>query len=389
MMVRKTHTKSRRGCLVCKRRHVKCDETKPRCAPCTRLDLDCTWPNPRGIGTGTEGSNNASPTPSPGWSSNIPNTPDTQGNSDPPDLAIPDLKLLHFWTLNTSLTCTSPSTLHTYQSTLVDLGFQFPYLLRGLLALSALHRAIIYPSERSHNLLKSSEHYDAAISAYLHVIQNPDPATCAPIFALSGILHMHQLGMAQIQKPEDPIQAICGWIQVVRGVRAMIRPHWQRLISSEVAPIIARAQGRGKVDRSIRTEVMQLMDMIDEAKIEDPEVEQSYRKAVQELNTVFLEVEDFGERNPQDAVGLLMNWLASGLDERFVELLNGREQCTLVLMAYFAVLFHVKETSWFMRGWPKWTLECVESQLDQDLWKWIEWPRKMIRGGSGAMDAVT
>ncbi|KAF2215115.1 hypothetical protein CERZMDRAFT_35456 [Cercospora zeae-maydis SCOH1-5] len=380
MTVRKTHTKSRRGCLACKRRHVKCDETKPRCAPCNRLDLDCTWPNPGGSASGEGVGQNASPTPSPSWSSNIPNTPDPHQHpsSEPPDLAIADLKLLHFWTLNTSLTCTSQTTLHTYQSVLVELGFKFPYLLRGILALSALHRATVYPSERKELMFKSSEHYDAAISAYLDALKNPDPATCAPVFALSGILYMHQLGMAQVQRPEDPIAAICSWIQVVRGVRAMIVPHWQRLIASEVAPIIAGAQGRGDIDKTVRTEVMQLMDMIDEH-IENPEHRTSYVEAVNALNAIFVELRAFGERPPQDAVGLLMAWLASGVDERFVELLFAREQCTLVLMAYFAVLFQVKQSSWFIRGWPTWTLECVERQLSEELWKWIEWPRTMIR----------
>ncbi|KAH8666540.1 hypothetical protein BX600DRAFT_539665 [Xylariales sp. PMI_506] len=37
------HTKSRRGCVTCKRRHVKCDEVRPLCSNCRRLGLKCTW----------------------------------------------------------------------------------------------------------------------------------------------------------------------------------------------------------------------------------------------------------------------------------------------------------------------------------------------------------
>ncbi|KAM3416631.1 hypothetical protein BST61_g8222 [Cercospora zeina] len=383
MMVRKTHTKSRRGfCLTSKyhifirSRFVVHSNTQNGISG-TRLDLDCAWPNPRG--SAFEGQN-ASPTPSPSWSSNIPNTPDTQNPSEPPDLAIADLKLLHFWTLNTSLTCSSQTTLHTYQTVLVELSFKFPYLLRGILALSALHRATVYPSERKDLMFQSSQHYDAAISAYLDALKTPDPATCAPVFALSGILYMHQLGMAQVQRPEDPIAAICSWIQVVRGVRAMIVPHWQRLIASEVAPIIAGAQGRGVIDKTVRTEVMKLMEMIDEH-VENADDRATYAEAVDALNAILLELRAFGERPPQHAVGLLMAWLASGVDERFVELLSAREQCALVLMSYFAVLFQVTKSSWFIRGWPEWTLECVERQLSEELRKWIEWPASMIRSG--------
>ena len=42
---RKGHTKSRKGCLTCKRRRVKCQETLPECGNCQRLGLTCQYPN--------------------------------------------------------------------------------------------------------------------------------------------------------------------------------------------------------------------------------------------------------------------------------------------------------------------------------------------------------
>lgn len=40
---RKYHQKSRKGCLTCKRRRVKCDETRPRCNKCAALKLECGY----------------------------------------------------------------------------------------------------------------------------------------------------------------------------------------------------------------------------------------------------------------------------------------------------------------------------------------------------------
>ena len=42
---RKGHRKSRRGCKTCKSRKVKCDEIRPGCNHCKRLNLDCEYPN--------------------------------------------------------------------------------------------------------------------------------------------------------------------------------------------------------------------------------------------------------------------------------------------------------------------------------------------------------
>ena len=41
---RRKHQKSRRGCATCKRRHIRCDETWPRCNNCTKHQSDCHYP---------------------------------------------------------------------------------------------------------------------------------------------------------------------------------------------------------------------------------------------------------------------------------------------------------------------------------------------------------
>jgi len=41
---RRGHTKSRRGCFNCKRRRIKCQETKPACGHCVKQGLKCEYP---------------------------------------------------------------------------------------------------------------------------------------------------------------------------------------------------------------------------------------------------------------------------------------------------------------------------------------------------------
>ncbi|KAI9735387.1 MAG: hypothetical protein M1818_006582 [Claussenomyces sp. TS43310] len=40
---RKSHTKSRKGCETCKRRHIRCDETFPQCKNCTKHNVRCPY----------------------------------------------------------------------------------------------------------------------------------------------------------------------------------------------------------------------------------------------------------------------------------------------------------------------------------------------------------
>ncbi|KAJ7282992.1 hypothetical protein C8J57DRAFT_1297216 [Mycena rebaudengoi] len=41
---RPKYTRSKTGCLTCRVKKIKCDETKPSCMRCTHGQRDCTWP---------------------------------------------------------------------------------------------------------------------------------------------------------------------------------------------------------------------------------------------------------------------------------------------------------------------------------------------------------
>ncbi|KAK3330747.1 hypothetical protein B0H66DRAFT_73693 [Apodospora peruviana] len=91
------HRKSRNGCKSCKSRRVKCDETRPVCANCTRLGLACLWPNT----SGTPKAPNLSP---PGSSSTgsivdpLPSTLSQNGPGRSPD----SISLSQLWALGES-----------------------------------------------------------------------------------------------------------------------------------------------------------------------------------------------------------------------------------------------------------------------------------------------
>ncbi|KAF8904488.1 hypothetical protein CPB84DRAFT_1773201 [Gymnopilus junonius] len=42
---RPKYTRSKTGCLTCRVKKIKCDETKPNCMRCTHGSRDCTWPD--------------------------------------------------------------------------------------------------------------------------------------------------------------------------------------------------------------------------------------------------------------------------------------------------------------------------------------------------------
>lgn len=43
ILSRRSHRKSRLGCLNCKRRRIKCDESRPQCTNCVRHSIACDY----------------------------------------------------------------------------------------------------------------------------------------------------------------------------------------------------------------------------------------------------------------------------------------------------------------------------------------------------------
>lgn len=67
--------RSKNGCNACRRRKVRCNERRPRCAHCERLNLDCTWnrvPTSRGNTVSSQISASPHVPPTAGFNSNTP-----------------------------------------------------------------------------------------------------------------------------------------------------------------------------------------------------------------------------------------------------------------------------------------------------------------------------
>ncbi|KAH9858710.1 fungal-specific transcription factor domain-containing protein [Lenzites betulinus] len=87
---RPKYTRSKTGCLTCRGKKIKCDETKPNCLRCTHGQRECTWPE--GVPTRKKPSNKREP-PSPiDGSETRPSTAGSSGVSEgatPPSMRGP------------------------------------------------------------------------------------------------------------------------------------------------------------------------------------------------------------------------------------------------------------------------------------------------------------
>lgn len=117
----------------------------------------------------------------------------------------------------------------------MEVAFDHPFVLHGILAFSAVHKIIHHPLlDRTLLLAQADAHISSALSIYMRFLHQPSLEYALPMFFLSGILFAYNLASAQINEPEDPIGDFLHCLRLLRGVREVVGQYWQELSKSSI-----------------------------------------------------------------------------------------------------------------------------------------------------------
>ncbi|KAJ5672647.1 C6 zinc finger domain protein [Penicillium longicatenatum] len=191
-VTRRSHRKSRNGCIKCKERHIKCDEGLPKCSSCAARGLHCQYVTIRAEG----GQRNE---PSAGLSSETtsPAPSDSDGNGIFLNKRLVETKLLHHYYTSTCFSMgKNKHSLATWQVSLPQLATSNEHVLDSILAFTALHLAYLEAWVRL-----ALEYSKEAYSGFAKIISRLSPSTapsafvCSVLIALSAMAQHGALGI--------------------------------------------------------------------------------------------------------------------------------------------------------------------------------------------------
>lgn len=117
----------------------------------------------------------------------------------------------------------------------MNIAFDHPFLLRALLATSAIHRSFeVPPADRASLLAQADAHMSTSLIAYRHNLINPTLETALSMFLFSSMIVTYNLASAQVQEPERPIDALVHCFRLLRGVKVVIGPYWEEIRKSPI-----------------------------------------------------------------------------------------------------------------------------------------------------------
>ncbi|KAF2727660.1 hypothetical protein EJ04DRAFT_517114 [Polyplosphaeria fusca] len=400
-MLRRSHKKSRGGCAECKRRHVKCDETRPICRLCSNSGRDCSF--------ASEIQSNKPPTPGA--------SPHEQSTS-PFDFAI-------FDAITPSSTCLSASGSPsfqdpTYQNDGLDeplnlnhmellihlnlddeifnlglgdvinplglhaglrIALTHPYLMHQLLAISACHLSFIHPEKKSFYHHQAVSLQTRAVSIFNTASTTVDASNCAAILLFSTILGHHILADTLSIRVEGNldvfVQQCIACLSAQRGVFAITQSAWPLLMETELEPILNLSRNfTSREPRGAHCDGLRgLVDACERLEVEEKE---ALGVAIHYLQLGF-DAEVDGSVEPQYRFQMIYLWTML-VPQGYVDLLAARRPEALALLAYYAALLHFGRDRWQVRDAGVYVLGMIVRFLGDEWAEWVEYPKTLVDG---------
>lgn len=372
MPTRRPHTKTRGGCSTCKARKVRCDEEKPVCRNCTRGSRPCRYPNQVLA---------------------LPNALVGNSSTDVQDQIFPmrDMELLHFFTVYSYTTMTdNPDNYHIWQFTVPQMAFSFPFLLHGLLAVSALHRLHQSDEDKRPGLMTLARyHQQHALRLYIPLLQAIDQENCHALFAFSVVITVICYGMLHdnsdateplIPRFVDVFDALSGAAVVATEALDWLPQGPLGQIMDPLEPTNRDFEVLEPGMRDSLYSVLKVAERIceagpDDKVVVDPETRrQAYTNAIYGLATVY---------SPgvykHRVLGVVISWsLMAGTG--YVALLRQRDPLAVVLLALYGVVLHRadSERRWIWQGLGRRLTKAASLELDSSWMPYIEWAQSRV-----------
>ena len=405
---RRMHTKSRNGCMQCKKRHVKvstpcfpfagyshsdtmtqCDEQRPLCGRCVKTSQKCSLSLP----APSEHTCNCSQRPI------LPsNTSFYSHRANVDHVAIQNLRIFSEQMYQPPLLATSSleyqplpmgdmellhSSLREGQALGLDadhdikLGFSSPYLLHIILGLSALRLYDRQPM-RMDLLSRASRHQDRALALVRPHLADLNQSNIHAVLRFAFLVSIVALGQplyrpsGRSQYGEDSIDHLLHSFNMVRGVKFVTERQWQ--LSGEATmgdgpclddddPLQQGLRGKFPQYYAVRDLVARTCKVESERLV--------CLDAIRKVFSFIDLIESYPQLHPQ--ARLIQIWPIE-LDQRFIAMMSARRPIALLILGFYTALLKLRSgTAWPFVAWPKLVLRRVMKVLGREWTVHLRW----------------
>jgi Fungal specific transcription factor domain/Fungal Zn(2)-Cys(6) binuclear cluster domain len=343
-------------------RNTQCDEQKPACANCIKHSIQCEFTPVTPQGPNSEN--------------------DTQDGALLPKLVMRDLELLHHFVTVTCMTITNhrgAETDEVWRVHVVKDALSHDWLMRGVLALAALHLSRSRPERAEYFLLQSTTYQTVALAGFRSAMTNLTEENCNAVFAFSCMVAIHSFASPRKQgalglTATGDEHGAAQWVHCVRGTFELVKWAWKWLEKGYMMPLFRTTDAANPADleADVSNRLASLLRLCDG---HSPEVAKIYEETIHCLRRTFVNVHSITD-DTRVTVAVL-KWPII-VPQSYMIFLDQRHPEALVILSNFCVLLNRIKTCWWIEGWPRHIMETIHGALAPDWRSWIDWPMHII-----------
>lgn len=386
---RRKHTKSRAGCLECKKRKVKCDELHPTCRKCAVRNRHCEYAANPSRSAETLHHHTIETRPLNSLANEeltvSPIIPSPIGDVSAHHNTQPGFTALHMHLLYHAVTKMASymaleGGVHTMITCALDSASAAPFVLDQLLGLAALHRSItdcdansIFRHEATALQTRALSHFNQAgtstsiergVTSFLYV-------------SLLGIHILRDTLSTSSQPIGGFITDFLGYMRIHRGVRVVVGSHWTQIYDADFQPLLqvvdwiqsAGSSMTGPETALLRTHLENLPDGVTGSV-------ETCLKALQWVQWV-INLKSTVSEDSVKRIHATMAWPLV-VPDGYVDTLHQRRPEAIAVLAFFAATLHQKPNFWgFANAGP----QLVRSIVEHVGPFWTEaliWPQEVV-----------
>lgn len=280
------------------------------------------------------------------------------------------------WCSTTYLSISLDSTAEWIWQTIVPQeAMHHPFLVHGILALSALDQAHSSHGKIREERLKVAQRHQTRATAGLACIRRLGDhlslSACNAVFAFSCIMIYYAFAFSLLVKPVRSGRTLDELCQVLLQIRESIDIMLQvidRVKDGELGPLIRKDKSRPKMPDTSRLAILSLRRLNAILASRHPRHETDvYEATMEHLGSALERLAEGGEPTV-----IAIRWIFR-IPSRFVGLVRERQPFALVILAHFAVIMHSLRGHWWMGDWGMNVLEDIGQTLDVEWRQSISW----------------
>jgi hypothetical protein len=299
--------------------------------------------------------------------------PALKATTGAPPLNLAHLELELQWITHThKLFARNEETRKVWEIPVLQEALHSPFLMHGILAISALHLAYLRQDERQAEWISIAiAHKSTALALFSEKLLNIDESNARGMISFAGIAVVFSFASALHCSDSDDgpsLNALVDILMLARGVQTVGNQAMEYLRHSNFAPLFNITDPGAAVPEDVLAALNTLDDLnVQYAQQKEGHDAKSYQRAI----SIMKELAPFTYAEPT-SLTVVGGW-AIRVPAEFLEGLKNREPFALVVLAHFCVFLHIIRENWCIGSWGRRILGELVLILEAEWQRHIKW----------------